>query len=338
MYLPKLYKKDILNDKETYNSFIKNWDILANIVHSNYDITKKCNMTCNGCYFFEGDDYKNHQEISSLEEWDNFFKQEKDRGVVYPYIAGAEPSLVQDRLHIANKYFSQGCVFTNGATKIDDTINFRIHISVWGVPSSEELVRKDSFFLHALQIYKNDPRALFVFTINANNIDEIEEVIKYCQEWNAKLTFNLFSPTTDYLKQVNNILDVNTLILDEEKLKETRYILDNFIDLYPDTVVYNKSFNHWITNPNGIYEIDSSTGIAIDCGARNDQKNMHFRTDFSSSNSKCCLPNIDCRNCRAYAVAYGSATARYKQFIKTREGFDKWNEIAELWREIFFSK
>jgi len=103
--------------------------------------------------------------------------------------------LVQDRLILASKYFDKGLIFTNGSIKMDDAIKFKLHISVWGLPSTEEITRNNSFLMKALENYKDDPRALFIFTINAKNIHEIEPVILLCQEWDVPLSFSLFSPT-----------------------------------------------------------------------------------------------------------------------------------------------
>ena len=171
MFIPKAYKVQIENNIDLNDLYIANRQAFTSLLTSNYDITKKCDMSCDGCYFFEGDDYLSHSDNSSLEEWDDFFSKEKERGINFPYIAGAEPSLVQDRLKIANKYFSKGAVFTNGSSKIDKNINFKIHISVWGLPEKEKIVRKESYFIKALKNYENDKRALFVYTINAQNID-----------------------------------------------------------------------------------------------------------------------------------------------------------------------
>ncbi len=334
MFIPKVYKTQIESNTELYDSYIVNRMAFTNLLTSNYDITKKCDMSCDGCYFFEGDDYLSHSDNSTLEEWDIFFAKEKKRGISFPYIAGAEPSLVQDRLKVANKHFSKGAVFTNGSSKIDENINFKIHISVWGTPEKEKIVRKDSFFIRALENYKNDQRAVFVYTIHAQNINDIETVIKYCKEYNAKLTFNFFSPTTDYLDVVGESNEAS-LILEKEDLLRIRNLLDNYIDIYGETLVYNKAFNQWITNPKGLYEVNKETNIASDCLIIKQSDNLHFRTDFSFNNSKCCFPNMDCNHCRAYAVALGSAISKYSTFFKSYEGFVQWNSIASLWRNLF---
>lgn len=69
----------------------------ATVVSSTYDVTDKCNLRCEGCLFFSGDDYKSHlgygeeSNIKTLEGYDLFFKKESDRGVNFAYFAGGSP-------------------------------------------------------------------------------------------------------------------------------------------------------------------------------------------------------------------------------------------------------
>lgn len=332
MYIPKSYKQDVYAHENIHNTFIQNRAFFHNLLASNYDITKKCNLSCEGCLFFDGEDYLAHHDNVSLEEWELFFQKEKSRGVNFPYFAGAEPSLVQERLLVATKYFAKGVVYTNGSIVLDKRIHFKIHISVWGEPEDEIASRNGSFFLQALQNYKDDPRAVFVYTIHAMNIDKIESIIKHCREWHAKLTFNLFSPTTEYLSIQKE--EQRSLILTPNKLQEIREKLDDFINKYPDVLIYTKEYNHYVTNPNGLYEIDATTQIAQNCAIRNEVTAKHFRTDLSSHESKCCYPNIDCTQCRTYAVSLGMAVSKYKTLLKTYDGFIEWNAIAKQWREL----
>ena len=61
----------------------------------------------------------------------------------------------------------------------------------------------------------------------------------------------------------------------------------------------------------------------------------HVRTDLSTADAKCCSPNIDCRDCRAYSMAMGNAVSRFRRFAGSYEGFRAWIEIAEQWATLF---
>lgn len=90
---------------------------------SNFDLTSRCNLRCEGCFYFEGDDYKQATEQEDLERWRAFFEDQARRGVTFASLAGAEPALEQDRLEIANRYIPRGAIFTNGTVKIRPSIN-----------------------------------------------------------------------------------------------------------------------------------------------------------------------------------------------------------------------
>ena len=81
---------------------------------SQFDITSACNLTCEGCLFFSGDDYLGHKDEKDLQNIEAFFASESARGVRYGYFGGAEPSLAENKLLIANRHIPYGVVFTTG--------------------------------------------------------------------------------------------------------------------------------------------------------------------------------------------------------------------------------
>ena len=76
-----------------------------------------CNLFCEGCYYFEGEDYKQAKEESNLLKWRALFKAEAEKGVTFANFVGAEPSLEQRRVALALDYFKRGVVFTNGTVE-----------------------------------------------------------------------------------------------------------------------------------------------------------------------------------------------------------------------------
>ncbi|MBW2590994.1 MAG: radical SAM protein, partial [Deltaproteobacteria bacterium] len=49
---------------------------------STYDMTHRCNIKCDGCYYFEGDK-QFARENTDLNAWRNLMKKEKARGITY---------------------------------------------------------------------------------------------------------------------------------------------------------------------------------------------------------------------------------------------------------------
>ncbi|WP_454255696.1 hypothetical protein [Pseudomonas sp. Marseille-Q8238] len=97
---------------------------------SQYDITSVCNLTCEGCLFFSGDDYLGHKDVTDLQQIEAFFAAEGARGVRFGYFAGAEPSLAENKLAIASRHIPYGTVFTNGIKRLSAEISYRVHVSI----------------------------------------------------------------------------------------------------------------------------------------------------------------------------------------------------------------
>jgi hypothetical protein len=318
----------------------------ANIVGSNYDVSAECNLRCEGCLFFEGTDRLGHADDQSDEAWAAFFAAESARGVNFPYLAGAEPSQRPERLRLAARYFQRGVIFTNGTNRIDPDLPFTIHVSLWGTPEETVSLRGGKSFGRALRNFASDPRARFVFTVNARNLHGARRVAEICADQGARLSFSIFSPTSLYRWKLENGAGNDAdyfrsssqddhLAPSPEMLLEIRDVLDEIVEAFPETMIYSRAYNHWVTNPEGLYKIDPATGWALDCETRRAGHHRHFRTDLTDSASKCCSPNLECRDCRAYAMASGTAVSRFRRFLSSFDAFCDWVAIAEQWSRLF---
>lgn len=221
---------------------------------SQYDIARTCNLTCEGCLFFLGQDYEPHAEAKDADVIENFFAAEAARGVNFGQFAGAEPALRQDILRLAARHIPRGVVFTNGTVRIDPSLPYALHISVWGLGEEGARLRGADVLSKALRNYRSDPRATFVFTINAGNIDTIPDVAQLCADEGVRLSFGHFSPTTEYLERLagddatgNDYFRISSerdnLILDAEALVRTEAAIEAAMDAHPQTIVYSRAFN-----------------------------------------------------------------------------------------------
>jgi len=108
---------------------------------STYDMTCRCNIRCEGCYYFEGD--KQHvTESCDPRAWRALMQAEKARGITFVVLAGAEPSLVPELLSVCHAELPLGAIATNGLRRISEDIGYRIHISVWGNDDTSLRIRK----------------------------------------------------------------------------------------------------------------------------------------------------------------------------------------------------
>jgi len=307
---------------------------------ANVDVTSRCNLRCEGCFYFEGDDYKKATEEDDLPRWRAFFENQARRGVTFVSLVGAEPALEQNRLQIANLHIPRGVIFTNGTVKIKSSINYSIVISIWGDPQTTTTFRGGGVFWKALKTSAGDPRARALFMVHAKNIEQVPDVTRIVHDHGLKLSFNYFSPTDSYLTKlaagtknddeffrISSCADNFTLTPDS--LARARDAIDDMIERYPKTVFHTHAFNRVCTDPDGLYDIDPKTGIAANCGGRNFRWHRSYRVDLRPSDAKCCTPNVNCKDCRLNAVALASLVFRLDRFVDNIQKFRDWLDICE---------
>jgi len=319
----------------------------SHLVPSGYEITNRCNLKCEGCLFYEGEHYDARdglEEVDDLKRYSKFFRSEVERGVSFPQIAGAEPSLVQDQLKIASRLWKNGVVFTNGLIRIDPEIKFMLHIGVWTVdPERDRRLRGAPGITKALGNYAGDRRAVFNFTMNHENLEEISEIVTLCKEHDVRVTFNHYSPTRQYRQKLDGggraspmgtfrfSSRKDNLMLTRHDLENIRETVDGLIDAHPETVVYSHYFNEWINRPESLYQIDPENGIATDCAVLNDPHHRQYKTDLTFRTRDCCSPNIDCSDCRIYASAYPRYLKPDISKFRSKEGFHAWVDVLDTW-------
>ena len=318
---------------------------IPRIFTSNYDISNICNLRCEGCLFFSGADENDLNAVDDIKQWQDFFSQEAARRINFAYIAGAEPSLTPDRIQACHDHIPMGVIVTNGTKRIASNIRYRIHVSLWGNEARSELYRGANVNNRAFRNYANDPRAIFVMTLSNININEIPEVVQTCADHNVQLHFSLFSPTTDYnIRQSNTQTDASDYFrfstksvdmrFDKAGLKRARLAMLDAAKNYPETVKLSTGYINWVTQADDLYTLDER-GIATDCGNRLTRWHRHFNPDMSRNSGKCCTPNLDCTDCRAYAMGLATYLTRQKSRKSSPEAFCAWVDALEYWANAF---
>ena len=312
-----------------------------------YEITQRCNLKCEGCYYFEGSLSEPVREEKSIAAWEEFFAAEGRRNVTMAYFVGAEPALHQERLIAARGHFPYGNIGTNGTVRIDPAVPYRIGVSVWaGDDETDRLLRGGSAFRKAFKNYGGDPRAIILYTLSPWNLGGVRDVARMCRDHDLPLTFNMYSPTSSYLRKLGawsgndeQFFRVSrpghTPCFTAKDLAFTRRFVADLMDEFPDTIIYSKAYNDWMTEPGPRHALDPQTGIATDCGSRMVGTMMYFGPDLSRMQPKCGTPDTDCGQCRMYSGGWSSKFKPGENDVLDEKAFSDWLDMMDVLGRIF---
>ena len=296
---------------------------------STYDMTNRCNLTCDGCYYYEGTK-QFAQENGEPLAWRELMRREKERGITYVVLAGAEPSLVPELLEVCFAEMPLGCIATNGVRRIDPAVGYRIHISVWGNDRTSRQVRKAGELLHRqIDNYRDDPRAVFVYTFTRENITEAAEVMEALAQADCRVTFNVFSSPTGYSGALRH---------DAASLARTREVMREMTVRYPRHVLFSPYNAVAHTHAKGLHHLygcsyprmNASTAIGLGRSFR------QFRTDLTWDREvACCVPDTDCADCRHYAAGSAVVTARLYRHVTDPQTFKSWLDYVDTYLAVW---
>ncbi len=311
-----------------------------------YEVSQKCNLWCEGCYYFENDKRQVVGNEMSDDGWDAFFAAEDDRGVSMAYLVGAEPSLYPHRLRAATKNIRYGKIGTNGTVVIPRDISFRIGISVWGNETDDAVLRGGSVLRKAMRNYTGDPRAVMLFTLSPWNLDSVGDVLKAAEDHDVKLTFSMYSATTSYLAKLTAGTAADSkyfrlgpslaraVFTDADLAKAHEAMLDA-MQRYPDTVIFSAEYADLITRPGPLYDMDPETGLPLDCGSRIRDPLRYFDTAGTQKQVKCCTPDVDCNHCRLYSGSWSKLFKPTQKHLADQGSFEGWLSMIETIGQIF---
>jgi len=296
---------------------------------STYDMTHRCNIRCEGCYYFEGD--KQHAtEIIDPESWRGLMQAEQKRGITYVVLAGAEPSLVPELLAVCFDEIPLGTIATNGIHRIDDSVRYKIHISVWGDDDTSLIIRKSKHMLaRQVENYQDDPRAVFVYTFTAHNISEAEGVAETLADKGCKLTFNMFSAPLGYKGSLRHT---------PQSLMQSRTTMLDLLARYPENVLYSPYNAIAHTSRLGLHDLfgcsyprcNPSTDVGLGRSFR------QYRTDLNwNREAACCVPDTDCADCRHYAAGSAVVTARLFRHACDPDHFNSWLDYVDTYLAVW---
>lgn len=296
---------------------------------STYDMTKRCNIRCEGCYYFAGEKQFS-KDNTSQDSWRQLMMAEKERGITFAVLAGAEPALVPELCQVCAEIIPLGTIATNGLKTIPMEVDYRIHISVWGNDQTSSEIRKAPNMLQRqMDNYREDPRAIFVYTFTPGNIEEAREVAQILTDNGQQLTFNMFSAPVGYSGELCHT---------HESLKQTREVMSDLLEEYPDTVLFSAYNIVAHTGEKALHDlftcsyprVNSSTDVGLGRSFR------QYRTDLQwDREAACCVPDTDCDDCRHYAAGSAVVTARMFRHAIDPQTFSAWLDYVDTYLAVW---
>jgi MoaA/NifB/PqqE/SkfB family radical SAM enzyme len=296
---------------------------------STYDMTHRCNMRCDGCYYFNGEK-QFAVESGDPVAWQELMTAEKERGITFAVLAGAEPSLAPELCRICADTIPLGAIATNGLKPLPREIDYRVHISVWGNDATSKAVRKAERMLdRQIANYENDPRAVFVYTFTSQNISEAAEVTKQLAEAGQQITFNMFSAPEGYNGSLRHT---------PESLSATAAMMTGLLREYPESVLFSHYNIVAHTHRLGLHALYScsyprmnpSTNVGLGRSFR------QYRTDLQwDRDAACCVPDTDCADCRHYAAGSAVVTARMYRHATNPDAFSAWLDYVDTYLAVW---
>jgi hypothetical protein len=302
---------------------------------SAYDVSSACQLRCEGCYYFAGD--RSHiRDNTDPDHWKRFIEGEKQRGINYVNLAGAEPALRPKVLRACYETIALGTVFTNGLKHIETDIRYRIQVSVWGDQTGDPQYRKYASGKKGpyclpiqLQNYQHDDRVIFVYTFNSENIGQVDDVLKRVDDGGHKITFNVFSAPEG---------NRSALKL-KDTLRATREKMIEAMEQYPDAVIYSL-YNAEVHTQEA--SLRGQFGCPYPRAAREGGKLFgisktfrNYRADLSYDTESCCVPDTDCADCRHYAAGSAIVTSRLDVHIESERQFRGWLDYVDTYLAIW---
>lgn len=167
----------------------------ANAVGS-IDVTKRCNLRCEHCYFFA----EEHKERElTVEEWTEKFEAMKAAGdpMLLCTWVGGEPLVRKPLIDVGRKYFKHNTIVTNGTMELPDWTDVTWVISIDGTEEAFAKMRAPGIYqkIKANVLRHPDLRIQISCVLTSLTVDCIEDLII---EWGplAKggIIFDFFTP------------------------------------------------------------------------------------------------------------------------------------------------
>jgi organic radical activating enzyme len=307
---------------------------------SEYHLTNACNIRCKGCWFFEAGLDTTTREVTDLDAIEAFILRETtQRKINLALVIGGEPVLFPKRLELFVKHMRHVTISTNGLKKlpVEGFEDVAVGVSVWGGgPLDDELRaikpggrRFEGLFETALDNYRDDRRAFFVYAVTEGGIAHVEPTVRRLRDNGNVAVFNFYS---DY-SLAEPIADSPRRELIQELLRVRA--------LYPETVISHPYYirtmvtgrSHW--DDFGYHTCPSISRDHPAHAARlaNGNPTLPLFNAFAADqqNVTFCCTSGRCDGCRDSQAMGTWLLVNMHRFTDDLDHLRTWVELAESW-------
>jgi MoaA/NifB/PqqE/SkfB family radical SAM enzyme len=164
------------------------------------DVTNRCNLRCEHCYFF-AEDHKGEKELS-VEGW--VAKLEEMKAAGHPMMlctwVGGEPLVRKNLIEVGRKYFRHNTIVTNGTMELPDWTDCNYVISIDGTEEAFARMRAPGIYQKIKDNVTRHPELKIQISCVLTSItkDCIEDLV---EEWGpiarGGIIFDFFTPVTN---------------------------------------------------------------------------------------------------------------------------------------------
>lgn len=278
------------------------------------DITHRCNLRCEHCYFFEQD----YQGELSDQQWLNRIENLNKKSFPFRTCTwvGGEPLLRQDLIERAKKFFKFNIVVSNGSLSLPDWPDVYFHISLDGTREVHEKIRNSKGLYDKIKVNVNRPEldVTMVYCISNSNKHCIEEVV---EEWYKETAvkgfiFDFYTP----IAGLNDKLWLN--------FNERDKVIDRLIRL-------KEKYQDFIAIPARVFELmkaDKMSAIVNNCPFRK----KGFALDPLGKAKRPCMlgAGADCSRCGCVVPFYLTSRTERRYILQ-----EVWGDLKKAGSNFF---
>ena len=308
-------------------------------------ITNLCNLRCDGCWFFGQGMDKDSHELRDLDEVRAHARRLRKGGVTHVLLLGGEPGLALDKVRVLAQEIPFVTVVTNGTIEIplEGLENINVAVSLWGGLPIDDALRGHNpkgktltgLAEKAFGFYKDDPRAIFIYTVSESGIEYVEETVRRIIE-NGNIVNPAFYSSYDP-KDRRMDPAVGEHLIDE---------LVRVKGLYPDGVVGQRTYYETLVRrqaPWGDrwgYDVCPSISVDYPDNAARLKNGNPYLTGFNAyradnSVQMCCTSGA-CGECADSQAIWSWLLVSLDRFVDSVEHLELWASLAEDFLSQFY--